>query len=270
LERINMGFALQWQAADLIRRQTVDGAMEYFSKRDFTDDKRKELAESGAAMPDGSFPIENESDLENAIHLAGHGSNPAAAKAHIKSRAKALGAESKLPDEWVSKTGAFRNPGRPLQLSVPTPKRTPGRPIFEGSNHAAKPTNGRPISKDGDAMGVDGGPTDSDGNAIEPNASPTDSSGNPMTSSGPSNGVYSHQMDKQHVGHTFRTVTPQNQISWTAAHKSGAVKGGFGTQGAAKQQLADMDKTASSNAATASRQGSEFDNKGNQVNDGPK
>ncbi|CAM6004376.1 unnamed protein product [Sphagnum balticum] len=71
------------------------------TKRDFSTDKRKKLADTGAAMPDGSFPIENEEDLHNAVRLVGHAKNPKAAKAHIKARAKALGAS--LPDSWVSK-----------------------------------------------------------------------------------------------------------------------------------------------------------------------
>jgi hypothetical protein len=71
------------------------------TKRDFSATKRKELAKSKAALPDGSFPIENEEDLHNAIRLVGHAKNPSAAKAHIKQRAKDLGAS--LPDSWVSK-----------------------------------------------------------------------------------------------------------------------------------------------------------------------
>lgn len=71
-----------------------------YMKREFSDDKRKELANSGAALPDGSFPIENGSDLENAIRAIGRAKDPAKAKAHIKSRAKALGMTDKIPDDW--------------------------------------------------------------------------------------------------------------------------------------------------------------------------
>jgi hypothetical protein len=75
----------------------------WFGKRDFSDKKRKELADSGAAMPDGSFPIENQEDVNNAAHLVGHAHNPTKAKAHIKARAKAVGA--KLPDSWKDDDG---------------------------------------------------------------------------------------------------------------------------------------------------------------------
>jgi hypothetical protein len=69
-------------------------------KRDFSEEKRQQLAASGAAMPDGSFPIENAEDLKNAIGLVGNSGNPSGAKKHIKRRAKALGLTDKLPQTW--------------------------------------------------------------------------------------------------------------------------------------------------------------------------
>jgi hypothetical protein len=51
-------------------------------------------------MPGGGFPIENVSDLHNAIQAIGRAKNPDAAKAHIKARAKALGQEDLIPDTW--------------------------------------------------------------------------------------------------------------------------------------------------------------------------
>jgi HK97 family phage prohead protease len=61
------------------------------------------MAKSGAALPDGSFPIANEKDLANAIHLAGAGNTAkATVKAHIKARAKALGLTAQLPQAWRS------------------------------------------------------------------------------------------------------------------------------------------------------------------------
>lgn len=72
----------------------------FAEKRDFSEEQRTEAADSGAAMPDGSFPIKNKGDLHNAIHLAGHGKDPAAARAHIKRRASALGLSGEIPDTW--------------------------------------------------------------------------------------------------------------------------------------------------------------------------
>jgi hypothetical protein len=60
-------------------------------KRDFSASERRHDAGTGAAMPDGSFPIENAEDLSNARRLAGKAKDPAAARAHIERRAKALG-----------------------------------------------------------------------------------------------------------------------------------------------------------------------------------
>lgn len=68
--------------------------------RDFPKDEREQLAKQGAALPDGSFPIKNAGDLRNAIKLAGHASDPARAKSHIRKRAKALGLEDLIPDTW--------------------------------------------------------------------------------------------------------------------------------------------------------------------------
>lgn len=70
------------------------------SLADVPDKERKKLARKGLALPDGSFPIRNAEDLDNAIRAIGRASDPAKAKAHIKKRAKALGLESKIPDQW--------------------------------------------------------------------------------------------------------------------------------------------------------------------------
>jgi len=69
-------------------------------KREFTQAEREAASESGAAMPDGSFPIKTVKDLKNAIQAFGRAKDPAKAKAHIKARAKALGKEDLIPDNW--------------------------------------------------------------------------------------------------------------------------------------------------------------------------
>lgn len=68
--------------------------------REFKQKERKDAADKGQAMPDGSFPIKNAADLKNAIKAVGRAKNPAAAKAHIRRRAKALGLEDLLPEGW--------------------------------------------------------------------------------------------------------------------------------------------------------------------------
>lgn len=73
---------------------------EVYLKRELPADKRKDLADKGHAMPDGSYPIENKEDLANAIKVIGCAKNPVAVKSHIKRRAKALDAIDMLPDTW--------------------------------------------------------------------------------------------------------------------------------------------------------------------------
>lgn len=72
--------------------------------RDFDKKQRDQAAASGAAMPDGSFPIKSEQDLKNAIHALGRANNPDAVKRHIIKRAKALGKTDLLPADWSGST----------------------------------------------------------------------------------------------------------------------------------------------------------------------
>lgn len=81
----------------------LDGT-DFFGKREFSDKEREHAANSGAAMPDGSFPIENGSDLENAIHAVGRAKDYDKAKRHIIARAHALGMTDKLPADWEGST----------------------------------------------------------------------------------------------------------------------------------------------------------------------
>ena len=82
----------------------TDYENEYVTKRDFSDKKRKALAKDKKALPDGSFPIENKEDLENAIKAIGRAKDEAKAKAHIIARAKALKATDLLPADWEGST----------------------------------------------------------------------------------------------------------------------------------------------------------------------
>lgn len=69
-------------------------------KRKFSSKQRERMASAGTAMPDGSYPIANKKDLMNAIRSWGRGGSDPKVKAHIKSRAKALGAEDMIPENW--------------------------------------------------------------------------------------------------------------------------------------------------------------------------
>ena len=70
------------------------------NERKFSEERREKDAESGAAMPDGSFPIETVQDLKNAIKAHGRAKDIAAAKSHIRRRAKALGQSDLIPEDW--------------------------------------------------------------------------------------------------------------------------------------------------------------------------
>lgn len=61
---------------------------------------RQEAADKGYALPDGSFPIRDRSELAKAILALGRASDPQAAKRHIIRRARALNAVDLLPRSW--------------------------------------------------------------------------------------------------------------------------------------------------------------------------
>ena len=63
---------------------------------------REELAKSGEALPNGSYPIRNVSDLRKAVRAYGRSkpSDRAKVRRHITKRAKALGKPELVPDEW--------------------------------------------------------------------------------------------------------------------------------------------------------------------------
>jgi hypothetical protein len=70
-------------------------------KREFSAAQREKDAEEGVAMPDGSYPIRSAKDVVNAVRDCCRSGEKADVKAHIIARAKAIGAESALPDDWT-------------------------------------------------------------------------------------------------------------------------------------------------------------------------
>lgn len=75
-------------------------AAEIALKSAYSDMDREQMAEEGIALPDGSFPIADEDDLRNAIKAYGRAGDKAAAQRHIKKRARDLGAEDLIPENW--------------------------------------------------------------------------------------------------------------------------------------------------------------------------
>lgn len=82
---------------DMVDDKAVEGEVE---KRDYTDEQRASMEESGQAMPGGGFPIKTVQDLKNAIQSIGRAKDRAATIAHIKERASKLGREDLVPEDW--------------------------------------------------------------------------------------------------------------------------------------------------------------------------
>jgi len=80
---------------ELVERRAVASLELAYSEED-----RKRMAKSGQAMPDGSFPIANCADAENAIHAQGRAKDQAAAVAHIKKRVRSLRCNGKIFDDY--------------------------------------------------------------------------------------------------------------------------------------------------------------------------
>lgn len=85
---------------EIAKAEALLNEAESLEKAEFTEKQRERLADKKEALPDGSFPIRNKSDLKNAIRLAGNAKNPERARRWIKRRAKSLGAEDMIPDTW--------------------------------------------------------------------------------------------------------------------------------------------------------------------------
>jgi DNA-binding ferritin-like protein len=81
-----------------------------------SDKVREKLAKSGEALPDGSYPIRNVSDLRKAVHAYGRSkpSDRAKVRRHISKRAKALGKPDMIPDEWKTASAS----GMELSIAV--------------------------------------------------------------------------------------------------------------------------------------------------------
>lgn len=104
------------------------------AKRDFSTAERESAADSGAALPDGSYPIKTVGDLRNAVKAYGRAKDKAAAKAHIMKRARALNATNELPDDWIGKVAM-----EPEVTSALEPELAKARTVKAADTH---PTRG--------------------------------------------------------------------------------------------------------------------------------
>ena len=74
---------------------------EFIIENKFNTKRRRLDSEKGYALPDGSFPIENENDLKNAIKAFPLTAHKIRAKRHIIKRAKELNKIDLLPKNWL-------------------------------------------------------------------------------------------------------------------------------------------------------------------------
>lgn len=85
--------------------EKMSGAGDADTFRDYDPETRQAMAKKGEALPNGSYPIANAADLQNAISAVGRGGpSTALVKAHIIKRAKALGLDDRLPADWEGST----------------------------------------------------------------------------------------------------------------------------------------------------------------------
>ena len=89
------------EAVAAAARVRVNGGVLATATKSWTKEKRDKAANKKQAMADGSYPIADRADLKKAIRAVGRGKKShASIRAHIKRRAKALGAMSMIPDDW--------------------------------------------------------------------------------------------------------------------------------------------------------------------------
>ena len=110
------GFAARAEATDTAMGDGLDAGDDDCDadKGEFSAPEREKDAEEGVAMPDGSYPIRSVKDVENAVRDYFRTGKKPDVKAHIIARAKAIGAESALPDDW--KETPIRRPVPPTLL----------------------------------------------------------------------------------------------------------------------------------------------------------
>jgi hypothetical protein len=100
--------------------KSLEDAAAYVIKRKISAAERKRLASEGNALPDGSYPVENEGDLHNAAILArsGHG-DVAAAKRLIAKRAKELGVSNPLANDMSKESEVSEKDNTPQTSPAP-------------------------------------------------------------------------------------------------------------------------------------------------------
>jgi hypothetical protein len=122
-------------------------------KADLSAAGRREAASSGAAMPDGSYPIKTKADLRKAIKAVGRGgADHDKIRKHIIQRAKALGLEAMVPDNWNS-DGSLKTAAKADAPDPPDPEIVEKAESILRDVRALAPTLAKADTGDGDGGG---------------------------------------------------------------------------------------------------------------------
>lgn len=70
------------------------------AKREFSAAERRSAAAAGHAMSGGGYPINNDTDLHNAVQAIGRAKNPGKTRSHIRRQAQRLGRTDMIPESW--------------------------------------------------------------------------------------------------------------------------------------------------------------------------
>jgi hypothetical protein len=106
-------------------------------EKKFSKAERDKAATAGEAMSDGSYPIKTAADVGNAVNDWGRTGSDPTVKAHIITRAKALGATDELPADWDASTKAVRESERLATALRSTSLRESAFPLMEEYDIAA-------------------------------------------------------------------------------------------------------------------------------------
>lgn len=119
---------------------------------EMTQDERDKAASSGAAMPDGSYPVttcDGENSVSTAVHAVGRaGADHDAVRKHIMKRAESLGCKSLIPDNWNAdgslKASKLATP--PAKPAAPAPAAPPAKdtPVADSKPYEPEPYKADP------------------------------------------------------------------------------------------------------------------------------
>lgn len=113
---------------DTVRRERAERARARFATlqsapavfKDYSADKRDEMAKNGEALADGSYPIANVADLKRAVMAYGRAkpADRAKVRRHIRKRAKDLSKTDLIPESWGSAAAVSEDVADALTMSM--------------------------------------------------------------------------------------------------------------------------------------------------------